>query len=143
MKILVTGGAGYIGSHMVKYLAQRGCSVTVIDDLSTGNRDAVKNCTFVQGDFGDKQVTDSIFSKSKFEAVIHFAAFSQVAESTDQLLQQCIENYIAVTIDGSGRNQLFGLFVQCLRVWESSRLSNTRKRSIEPHKSLWGFKVYD
>lgn len=92
MKILVTGGAGYIGSHMVKYLAQRGCSVTVIDDLSTGNRDAVKNCTFVQGDFGDKQVTDSIFSKSKFEAVIHFAAFSQVAESTDQPLSYYYNN---------------------------------------------------
>jgi UDP-glucose 4-epimerase len=58
IKILVVGGAGYIGSHMVKMLGLRGCSVTTLDDLSSGHRDAVLCGDFVLGDMADRSVLD-------------------------------------------------------------------------------------
>ena len=61
MHVLVVGGAGYIGSHMVKMLDQRGCQVTVLDDLSAGYRDAVVGGRFVLGDLGDEAVLDALF----------------------------------------------------------------------------------
>ena len=80
MKILVVGGAGYIGSHMVKLLGQQGCSVTTLDDLSSGHRDAVLYGEFVQDNFGDRAVLDAVLSRG-FDAVMHFASFIQVGES--------------------------------------------------------------
>ena len=80
MKVLVIGGAGYIGSHMVKLLGQQGCSVTTLDDLSSGHRDAVLCGEFVQDNFGDRAVLDAVLSKG-FDAVMHFASFIQVGES--------------------------------------------------------------
>jgi UDP-glucose 4-epimerase len=80
MKILVVGGAGYIGSHMVKLLGQRGCSVTTLDDLSAGHRDALLTGEFVQGSCGDRHVLNSVLSQG-FDAVMHFASFIQVGES--------------------------------------------------------------
>jgi UDP-glucose 4-epimerase len=79
-KILVVGGAGYIGSHMVKYLGQMGCSVTTLDDLSSGHRDAVVCGDFVQGDMADRALLDQVLSRG-FDAVMHFASFIQVGES--------------------------------------------------------------
>ena len=81
MKILVVGGAGYIGSHMVKQLAQAGNDVITLDDLSYGYRDAVKYGEFVAGDLGDDSVLDSIFGPGDIDAVMHFAGFIQVGES--------------------------------------------------------------
>lgn len=81
MKILVVGGAGYIGSHMVKQLAQAGSDVITLDNLSYGYRDAVKYGEFVEGDLGDSKVLDSIFSSNDIDAVMHFAGFIQVGES--------------------------------------------------------------
>jgi UDP-glucose 4-epimerase len=83
MNILVIGGAGYIGSHMVKMLGQQGCRVTTLDDLSSGHRDAVLCGDFVQGNFGDRAVLDAVFSQG-FDAVMHFASFIQVGESVQQ-----------------------------------------------------------
>lgn len=83
IKILVVGGAGYIGSHMVKKLGQRGCSVTTLDDLSSGHRDAVLCGDFVQGVMADRSVLDAVLSRG-FDAVIHFASFIQVGESVQQ-----------------------------------------------------------
>lgn len=83
MKVLVVGGAGYIGSHMVKLLGQQGANVTTLDDLSSGHRDAVLCGDFVQGDFGDQAVLDAVLSKG-FDAVMHFASFIQVGESVQQ-----------------------------------------------------------
>lgn len=80
MKVLVIGGAGFIGSHMGKLLGQKGCSVTTLDDLSSGHRDAVLWGDFVQGNFGDRAVLDAVLSKG-FDAVMHFASFIQVGES--------------------------------------------------------------
>ena len=82
-QVLVVGGAGYIGSHMVKMLGRHGCSVTTLDDLSSGHRDAVLCGDFVQGDMGDRAVLDAVLSRG-FDAVMHFASFIQVGESVQQ-----------------------------------------------------------
>lgn len=84
MNILVVGGAGYIGSHMVKKLANCGHEVTTLDNLSTGRRDAVKYGQFVEGDLGDRNTLDALFSDTTFDAVMHFAAFIEVGESVEQ-----------------------------------------------------------
>jgi UDP-glucose 4-epimerase len=79
-RVLVIGGAGYIGSHMVKLLGELGCSVTTFDDLSSGHCDAVLCGDFVQGNFGDREVLVTVLSRG-FDAVMHFASFIQVGES--------------------------------------------------------------
>lgn len=81
MNILVVGGAGYIGSHMVKLLGERGCAVTTLDDLSSGHRDAVLTGDFVQGDMADTELLRSLFAQRKYDAVMHFASFIEVGES--------------------------------------------------------------
>ena len=80
LNILVVGGAGFIGSHMVKMLSQMACRVTTLDDLSSGHRDAVLYGDFMQGDMGDRSVLDAVLSRG-FDAVMHFASFIQVGES--------------------------------------------------------------
>jgi UDP-glucose 4-epimerase len=82
-KVLVVGGAGYIGSHMVKRLGQLGCLVTTLDDLSSGHRDAVLSGDFVQGSIADADLLDRLLSQG-FDAVMHFASFIQVGESVQQ-----------------------------------------------------------
>jgi UDP-glucose 4-epimerase len=79
--VLVVGGAGYIGSHMVLALDRAGHRVTVLDDLSKGHRDAVLAGRFVQGDLGDPAVLDPLLSEDRPDAVMHFAAFIEVGES--------------------------------------------------------------
>lgn len=81
-KILVTGGAGYIGSHMADLLSKHNCEVIVLDNLSTGFREAVLNSELVIGDLGDVTLLDKLFTKHKFAAVMHFAACIEVEEST-------------------------------------------------------------
>ena len=77
----MTGGAGYIGSHMVKLLAETGSEVTVLDDLSTGHAAAVRGAQFVKGDIADVASTKSLLQKNRIEGVVHFAASSLVGES--------------------------------------------------------------
>lgn len=81
MKVLITGGAGYIGSHCNRYFAQQGVDTVVLDNLSSGHREAVVAGEFVEGDFGDRTLLDKIFGAEHFDAIIHFAAFIDVAES--------------------------------------------------------------
>jgi UDP-glucose 4-epimerase len=80
MSILVTGGAGYIGSHTVKLLQEQGFGVVVLDNLSTGHASSV-SCPLVVGDLSDKNLLKKIFSDFDIEAVIHFAASLIVEES--------------------------------------------------------------
>ncbi len=84
MNILVTGGAGYIGSHTTLELAGRGHRVVVLDNLTKGHRGAVRGIEFVQGDTGDAGLLKEIFRKHGIEAVVHFAAGSLVGESVRQ-----------------------------------------------------------
>lgn len=81
--ILVTGGAGYIGSHACKRLAAAGYTPVTFDNLSTGWREAVKFGPFEQGDLLDRGRLDAVFATHKPSAVMHFAALSQVGESMD------------------------------------------------------------
>lgn len=81
MAILVTGGAGYIGSHCVAALLERGEDVVVVDNLSKGHRAALKGGQLYVGDVGDREFLRGVFSREPIQAVIHFAAFSLVGES--------------------------------------------------------------
>ncbi|HSI22029.1 MAG TPA: UDP-glucose 4-epimerase GalE [Methylophilaceae bacterium] len=84
MKILVVGGAGYIGSHMVKMLLEQGHAVVTFDNLSSGFRDAVLGGEFVKGDLADKAKLDEVFAVHRPDAVMHFASCIQVGESVRQ-----------------------------------------------------------
>lgn len=82
MRILVLGGAGYIGSHTALELVRAGHEVIVADNLLTGHRNAVpKQVKFYEGDIRDAAFLDKLFDAEKIDAVIHFAAFSLVASS--------------------------------------------------------------
>lgn len=80
-KVLVTGGAGYVGSHVVRHLLDVGREVVVLDDLSFGHRAAAGKALFVEGDCGDASVLDGILGGGEFEAVVHMAGSSLVGES--------------------------------------------------------------
>ncbi|WP_286937567.1 SDR family NAD(P)-dependent oxidoreductase, partial [Pseudoalteromonas sp. UBA6540] len=89
MAILVTGGAGYIGSHTVLELLQQGSEVVVVDNLSNASKESLarvkqitgKEATFYQGDILDKGFLDAIFTRHTIESVIHFAGLKSVGES--------------------------------------------------------------
>jgi UDP-glucose 4-epimerase len=94
MKVLVTGGAGYIGSHTVLKLLNAGHQVTVVDNLSHGHREAVDpRALFVQADIGDFESMLAILKKAQIEAVIHFAAFIEVGESVTDPLKYYFNNF--------------------------------------------------
>src|SRR6476659_1292862 len=87
MAVLVTGGAGYIGSHMVLELLDAGEKVVVLDNLSTGFRWAVpESATLIVGDFGDMALVDRIIGEHEIDAIVHFAAKIVVPESVSDPL---------------------------------------------------------
>ncbi len=86
-KILVTGGAGYIGSHVVRQLGQRGETVITLDNLSTGFEAAVTSGELVVGDTGDESLLESLFSGHDIDTVMHFAAHTIVPESVAEPLK--------------------------------------------------------
>lgn len=87
MKVLVTGGAGYIGSHVVKQLGEAGHDIIVYDNLSTGYPWAVTYGELIVGDLADTDKLDQVFSDHQFEAVLHFAANIVVPESVENPLK--------------------------------------------------------
>lgn len=87
MKVLVTGGAGYIGSHVVRQLGEAGHDIVVFDNLSTGYRWAVTYGELVVGDLADEAAVEALFSAHQFEAVLHFAANIVVPESVTNPLK--------------------------------------------------------
>lgn len=97
-KILVVGGAGYIGTHMVKDLLRAGYSVVVLDNLSKGHRELIPGGTFVEGDLGDNALLDRLFTEQDISAVMHFAAFSLVGESVQEPLAY-YRNNVARTVE--------------------------------------------
>ena len=105
MAILVTGGAGYIGSHTVLALLQRGDDVVVMDNLSNASRESIrrveklagKKATFVEGDILDRACLRDIFTSHAISAVIHFAGLKAVAESPRKPLEY-YENNVSGTV---------------------------------------------
>jgi UDP-glucose 4-epimerase len=85
--VLVTGGAGYIGSHTVLQLVARGERVVVLDDLSTGFRQAVRDVPLIVGNVGDRKVTDALLREHDVDTIIHFAAHTIVPESVSNPLK--------------------------------------------------------
>ena len=108
--MLVTGGAGYIGSHVVLALREAGHSVIVLDDFSTGRREAIPNgVILVEGDAGDSGITAQLFERHRVEAVIHFAGSIVVPESVRRPLDYYRNNTCA------SRNLLASCVVQGVR----------------------------
>ena len=92
--ILVAGGAGYIGSHTVKHLAQQGYSCIVADNLVYGHKEAVINQRFMIADLLNRKSLETVFSKYDIDAVIHFAAFAYVGESVQKPMKYYENNVI-------------------------------------------------
>jgi len=101
MRVLVCGGAGYIGSNMTAMLNTQGHEPVVFDNLSTGHRSAVRDAEFVEGDLADYDLLIKTLKKYKIEAVMHFAAFIEVAESVREPLKyyrnnlSCTQNLLS------------------------------------------------
>ena len=114
MTVLVTGGAGYIGSHMVLALLDAGESVVVLDNLTTGFRDAVPSrATFIQGDFGDEGLVGGLIATHGIDAIVHFAAKIVVPDSVADPLGYYLNNtakarsLIACAVAGRVRSFIF------------------------------------
>jgi UDP-glucose 4-epimerase len=97
MKFLVVGGAGYIGSHMVKHLLRADHDVVVADNFSTGHRSALMGAKLVEMDIADGQALDALFAQHRFDAVFHFASFIQVGESVTEPAKY-YQNNLAATL---------------------------------------------
>ena len=92
-RILVTGGAGYVGSHLVAALLDRGDSVTVLDNLLTGHREAIPpGVALVVADLNDGSAIDAVLADGHWDAVFHFASLSQVGESMRMPLRYLLDN---------------------------------------------------
>jgi UDP-arabinose 4-epimerase len=81
VNVLITGGAGYIGSHTAKFVAEAGWSPIVLDNLARGHREAVKWGPLIEADIADRAALDNVFERYPIQAVLHFAAFAYVGES--------------------------------------------------------------
>lgn len=98
MAVLVTGGAGYIGSHTVAELLERNEEVIIVDNLEKGHKDAVLGGKLIVGDLRDKEFIKNVFFQNDIEAVIHFAAYIEVGESVSNPLKY-YNNNVAVTLN--------------------------------------------
>ena len=111
-RVLVTGGAGYIGSHVVRALEESGYSPLVLDNLSTGNRDHLLDTELIVGDLADNHLIEEVFRKYTIFAVIHFAAKIQVEESVHQPLLYYRNNVVnTVNLLEACRRHGVGIFV--------------------------------
>lgn len=97
MAVLVCGGAGYIGSHMVAELIENGEEVVILDNLQKGHRDAIIGGRFYEGDLRNRDVLEKVFSENKIDAVIDFAADSLVGESMSEPIKY-FENNVGGTL---------------------------------------------
>ena len=116
--VLLTGGAGYIGSHVALDLLQEGYEVIILDDLSKGFAAAVTDCELVEGDTGNKNLLALLLGKRKVAAVMHFAGSTIVPESVEKPLVVLREQYCEIPQPGRG---LRGNRRQTLRVFLHGR----------------------
>jgi UDP-glucose 4-epimerase len=141
MKILVTGGAGYIGSHTAKALARAGHQPVVFDNLSFGHRWAVRWGPLVEGDLSDKALLRSVLETHEIDAVIHFAASAYVGESM-QNPRKYFRNNVVNTLnlldammDAKVKKIVFSS--TCATYGRSARATDHRAPSTEAGESIW------
>jgi UDP-glucose 4-epimerase len=110
-KILVTGGAGYIGSHVVRQLGSAGEDVITLDNLSTGFEAAVTAGELVIGDTGDEMLLDKVFSGNDIDTVMHFAAHTIVPESVADPLKYYRNNTASsrTLLEAAARHAVYGI----------------------------------
>src|SRR5690349_14065357 len=96
MKVVVRGGAGYIGSHMVEVLIGEGYEVVVFDSLVTGHREAIhKDAQLIIGDLMDRAALAQLFDAHQFDGIFHFASYIVVPESMEKPFKYLRDNYVA------------------------------------------------
>ena len=139
-KILVTGGAGYIGSHVVKELDKAGFEIVIYDNLSTGNRDAVKAGKFIQGDLGDLAKLEDVFKTENVDVVMHFAGSIKVPESVENPLKYYENNtrnsynLVKMCQNFGVQNFIFSSTAATYGMLETGyALEETRKDPINPY----------
>ncbi|MCO4756182.1 MAG: UDP-glucose 4-epimerase GalE, partial [Bacteriovoracaceae bacterium] len=138
--ILVTGGAGYIGSHVVKLLGEAGHNVLVYDNLSTGFRDAVLFGELIEGDLNDLEKLDSVFSSHNIDGVMHFAGSIVVPESVSDPLKYYSNNtlnslnLIQMCVKHNVENFIFSSTAAVYGMLETGKaLEDTPKEPINPY----------
>src|SRR5829696_7944956 len=94
MTVLVTGGAGYIGSHTVRALREQGDDVVVLDSLEYGHHEAVVDAPLVVGDIADRALVQRVVDEHAVDAVVHFAAYKAAGESME-IPERYFENNVA------------------------------------------------
>ncbi|PKM78020.1 MAG: UDP-glucose 4-epimerase GalE [Firmicutes bacterium HGW-Firmicutes-15] len=153
--VLVTGGAGYIGSHTVQELIKEGVSVVVLDNLTTGHRDAIRSKYFYEGDIADTALVEHIIKEHKIQSLIHFAAKSLVSESLAKPELYFYENtvksfvFLKAAIKGGIKEVVFSSTAavygnpKCIPITEESMLApinpyGASKRMIEEYLEWMG-----
>ncbi|PCI20932.1 MAG: UDP-glucose 4-epimerase GalE [Piscirickettsiaceae bacterium] len=140
--ILVTGGAGYIGSHVVKLLGERDENIVVLDDLSTGFEQSILHGKFIHGNTGDKELVSSILKKYNVESVLHFAAHTIVPESVENPLKYyqnntcCTRNLLECCSEAGIKHFIFSSTAAVYGALETGFASEeTPKAPINPYGS--------
>ena len=148
MSVLVTGGAGYIGSHMVLELLDAGESVVVLDNLSTGFRWAIPSAaTLVVGDAGDIALVKKIVAEHSVEAIIHFAGSIVVPESVEDPLGYYDNNTVksralmAAAVEAGVKQFIFSSTAAVL--WQPGRTPCLRNSHFAADVSLWVIEADD
>jgi len=140
MKLLVTGGAGYIGSHVCKILKAKGYSPIILDNLSTGLKEFVKWGEFVQGDIGDTKLVKNIFLKHDIKAVLHFAASKSVPESNTNPYKYYKNNvalsneFLKTIVDCEVKNFIFSSSASIFATTKNGKVEeNSKKEPANPY----------
>ena len=142
MRILVTGGAGYIGSVVVEHLLREGHTVTVLDNLSMGWREAVPSGTeFVHGDTGDEAALDALFAGRSFDAVMHFAALieaGRVGQGTRPILREQLAAHADVVArDAEAQRDALCVFVDGGGVRRAEDRAHSRGAPAGSDQPVW------
>ncbi len=140
--ILVTGGAGYIGSHVVKLLGERNENIVVLDDLSTGFEESILQGKLINGNTGDKALVQKILEEYNVESVLHFAAHTIVPESVENPLKYyqnntcCTRNLLECCAEAGIKHFIFSSTAAVYGELETGFASeDTPKAPINPYGS--------